>query len=101
MALRKINPVPASIFSLADDKKMWVTEASTLAGYGGGRIIYDDALDVGFAVENPKTGVTVTFRETGFQRGNDGDIMFWDFEVVPQHRRLMKVADFSVRVFND
>lgn len=78
---RELTPLPLARFTYVKASKSLVAEASDLRYFGGLERLYDDAADVGLAVHNPTTGVTVRFSLSKEVRDDEGELRCW--ELIP------------------
>jgi hypothetical protein len=66
------------------------------------RQLYNDSMDLGFAMHSVKTGNIVYFSLATAQRDREGDMEFWSFEPTPNSVKANPgLADIKVIVFND
>ena len=89
------------------DKVLGTAEVSDLYGenkegfklYGR---VYNDAADVGFILQNPKTGNEAVLFLTNVEKDFDGDIKWWTFlETLESMRKRLASVGLEVTVFND
>lgn len=90
-----LNPYPISAENFIFSKNCFIAEASGLDTFRLGRV-YDDAMDEGFSIFNPKTGNHVVFALYNHTEDGDGDLTSWEFRcVTPKFTHLKAV------IFND
>ena len=78
--------------------RIFVAEASTI-GYKGPQRIYDDACDVGIALEGKLC--TLHFYEASRDIHGE-DIGGWRFKLIPEEARAFpKLADITILIIND
>ena len=81
MSLLPMNPVPSSLFSWHKKSGVFSTEHSTFHGNGHQLSrIYDDAMDIGFAMQSKKTGAVKRFYLAGSEKDDEGDIQTYIFK---------------------
>lgn len=88
-------------FTYTEADRTFVSEASDLDNRHLQRI-YDDACDVGLAIQSDKTGRVVRFYMDGAKTDGEGELTHWTYKPLPEDvRRMPDVADLKVIVFND
>lgn len=70
--------ISTTLFSYDSERRMFVTEDSSLRGFNPMGQLWDDSCDQGFVMVSAKTGKEVPFY---FQsaRHDEYDIQYWDF----------------------
>ena len=99
----KVDLIPSSSFSHFPKTKRMVAEVSDLNGFEGFKELYDDAVDVGFALKNPKTGnVTRWHVVTEIRDPRENELHGWYLAPTPESLRTNPVlADYSMTLIND
>jgi hypothetical protein len=103
-----LNPatVDSRYFTYDAKERLFVTEMSDLDNGGTreafGRV-YDDACDVGLTIISQRTGSAVVFCLSEEKRDGEGDMMYWELEVVPECCRGIQshLKGMKIRIFND
>lgn len=79
MALLQNIPVHSGkLFTWHRNQFSGTTEASTLGGQMSRRV-WDDAADVGFFIESPRSGRKVLFTLTKEHRNSDNEVTHWTY----------------------
>lgn len=92
---------PSSMFSWSEGGNMATCEASDMENRHLQRI-YDDAMDVGFAIKSDKTGRVVKFFMESVETDTEGEITHWVYKACHEDVRVNPAAAFvNVWVFND
>ena len=64
--------------------------------------LYDDAMDVGFAVKSSKTGDVVTYAMSHVEKDAEGELLYWRYEPTSESVRKYPFCRGSmIMVFND
>lgn len=90
---RAIHPISSDKFTFRDN--VFTCEASDLKGLYIGQI-YEDAIDIGFAMRSVKTNNVSYFYWSHEVKDADGDILYSVFKACDR-----KLAHVSVKIFND
>jgi hypothetical protein len=97
-----INAVDSRKFSYHATKKTFFAEASDLYGHNLYQQVYDDAIDVGFAIRNYASGNIKRFYMATAHKDREGDITHWTFKLIAEDaRKNPELKDLSVVIFND
>jgi hypothetical protein len=101
-----LNPIPYTTkqFTHNFESRMLVTEMSDL-GYRAGQVpfkqLYDDAVDEGMALYNPRTG-SVTYWMVVSEVKEEGDTTMWVLQPIPEScRRHPGVQNYTMHIYND
>ena len=81
------NKISSNAFTYNSDLHAFYAEVSGLNGFNFLSQVFDDACDVGFAIESAKTGKSVVFIFTKTDK-NDDEILGWRFESYNFHQKL-------------
>jgi hypothetical protein len=103
-----LNPAPADskYFTYNAQERLFIAEMSDLDNGGRrepfGRV-YDDACDIGMTIVSHRTGAAVVFYLKEEKRDGEGDMMYWELEVVPECCRGIQshLKGMKIRIFND
>jgi hypothetical protein len=94
--------IDSTKFTFNSAKRTFFAEASDLNGHELYRQIYDDAIDVGFAIRSDRTGQVMRFYVASTHKDREGDITHWTFKIIDEDaRRSPALKDLSVVIFND
>lgn len=99
-----VNEYSNKIFTHDQGKKSLVTEASMLCGVGRSMFsqLYDDAMDAGLALRNPKTGTVTYWTLDDVIYDIEGDVSCWELKPVEsQLATTPALAGYSMTIFND
>ena len=94
-----IPPLDGMRFSRShEDRTKIVAEASDF-GRGGLKLyrLYDDACDIGIAVQGTRNLITFYLKK---EHTRDGDVLFWEFEVISRDQKKSGGIRSAV-IFND
>lgn len=103
MAELQVPTFRSSLFEKDVAGRLLSEEASTLGFRDVGRL-YDDAADVGIAIEREehRRGRVVRFCLSEVKRDADRDVMWWEFVPCPESLRAVPaLSGWRVRIFND
>lgn len=96
------HAIPSSWFTYVKESRHFVADASDL-GCDHAMYpmypIYDGASGDGIAIRSTRTGRVVIYSLYRVERDPDGDVLFWLFEPIPEHRG--HAAGTEVRIYND
>jgi len=96
-----LNIIPLSSDCFTNDDGCLVAEASDLRGHQHQRL-YDDACDVGLAIQSTRTNRIVTFFLSKTITNELNEVEGWVYLPIPQDvRKYGLPANLSVKVFND
>jgi len=90
-------------YNKADGEVVYIAEMSDFIGFNFFQQLYDDAIDTGFSILNPKTGNSIVVFLSDVIRGpedqEDGYIFKPTYESLAKFPKLS--VGFKVTVFND
>lgn len=101
-----ITPFPSNHFTYDKETKTLIAESSDLLGNHFQRL-YDDACDVGIAIQSVKTQKVVTYylHKTVKPEGREfcvGEVVAWEYLPTTESiRQVPECAGTSVTIFND
>jgi len=97
-----VNIYDAGGLQVQDGKKL-VAEASDFNDVGFRTMpLYDDAVDVGIALRNPKTGNVTRWYLSNTDRDADYDVRCWEFKPTPESvRAYPRLVGWKVIIYND
>lgn len=102
MTILQFPTLPTRLFTYKAGT--FLTEASDLKGYAGAapHRIYDDACDVGIALESPDGNVVRYYLDDESTCPSNEDVTAWTFKPIAEDvRRFPRVAGTSVVILND
>ena len=100
--LLQVPTVSSSLFTHDREKRKLVAEISDLGLSNPFSRLYDDAIDVGFALKNPKTENITYWAYHDVCHDPDGDVVYWKFYPLPESvRKNPSLAGYSLELFND
>lgn len=92
---------PSEMFTWSDGGRSASCEASDMGDRHLQRL-YDDAMDVGFAMKSEKTGRVVKFYMDEIHKNDEQEVTHWTYKACHEDVRLNPEAMFIVvTVFND
>lgn len=99
MGVKQLVTMPLKTFFWDRDKQELTADASDFGSVAEGtwwlQQLYDDACDIGIAIESP-TGKVELFTLADEVKDGEGDLMYWEFSPVNPKCRVK-----TVRIFND
>jgi hypothetical protein len=102
MKLPLQSPVQVELFSVLNRTKSFSAELSDLRGYQIFQRLYDDACDVGFNIENRKTGNVITVVFSSTETNEDGEVICHTFVPTSDSiRRFPDLEEYQIFIFND
>jgi hypothetical protein len=95
-----LTPRPVRMTDLTWDKRTqtFSVEASTI---GQPERVYDDAADVGYTLVSQATGREIVFAQSDTYRDQEGEVLSWRYEPLPEQCKSQTEANISLVVFND
>ena len=64
--------------------------------------LYDDAMDVGFAIKSDKTGNVITFSMVDVKRDDEGELQYWTYAATADCiRKYPECRKIQIIIFND
>jgi hypothetical protein len=96
-----LHPIQSNRFGFNPQTGVIYAEASDFNGINLRSQIYDDACDVGLAIQSSVTGVVITYHLSQ-EETKDGEVTAWKYLPVPEDvRKHPECAGTSVTIFND
>lgn len=96
MAKLEIDIIPSELFSFSENT--FSAEASDLYGYSLTKLIFDDAVDVGFSIKSAKTGAVEIFTVSDHAEDREGELLYWIY--TPLNLDLLNKG-IKVIIYND
>ena len=98
-----VDLIPSKAFSHFPNSKRMVAEVSDLNGFDGFKPLYDDAIDVGFAIKNVKTGnITRWTVATEIRDPRENELHGWYLVPTPESLRRDPVLEgYCMTLIND
>jgi hypothetical protein len=98
----RVSAIDVKKFSVSRRSRTFVAEASDLRGFNLEQRIYDDAMDVGFALWNVHTGAVVRFAHYSDQHDNEGDLQVSYYKPTPEAiRKYPQLEGWTIHILND
>ena len=95
---RQIIAVSSDIFSYHPNTKCMIADASDLRGVNLNQQIFDDAVDVGFAIRSERTKKVEVFSLIRINKDEEGEVVSWTY--APIDYNLSKIG-LKVIILND
>jgi hypothetical protein len=98
----RVSAVDVKLFSVSNEYKMFVADASDLRGHNLEQRMYDDSADVGFALWNARTNTVTRWAYYAEQRDRENELLVTLYAPLPSTLRTHpQLNGWKVHVIND